>query len=115
MRALRLVIHQSSANYKREETVENKMTYPLPPFSTVIGALHSACGYREYKPMDISIQGRYRSMRRKPYTDFCFLNSTQDDRGTLVKMRSSPGEKTAPAKIRGKGCNFRGNPIKFFR
>ena len=44
MKALRLVIHQSSANYKREETVDNKMTYPLPPFSTVIGALHNACG-----------------------------------------------------------------------
>ena len=46
MKALRLVIHQSSANYKREETVDNKMTYKLPPFSTVIGALHNACGYR---------------------------------------------------------------------
>lgn len=111
MRALRLVIHQSSANYKREETVENKMTYPLPPFSTVIGALHNACGYREYKPMDISIQGRYRSMRRKPYTDFCFLNSTQDDRGTLVKMRnaellSSAFEEVASAK-KPQGNSFR--------
>lgn len=111
MRALRLVIHQSSANYKREETVENKMTYPLPPFSTVIGALHNACGYHEYRPMDISIQGRYRSMRRKPYTDFCFLNSTQDDRGTLVKMRnaellSSAFEEVASAK-KPQGNSFR--------
>ena len=57
MKALRLVLRQSGANYKREETVDNKMTYPLPPFSTVIGALHSACGYREYADMDISIQG----------------------------------------------------------
>ena len=89
MKALRLVIHQSSANYKREETVDNKMTYPLPPFSTVIGALHNACGYREYKEMDISIQGRYGSMHREPYTDYCFLNSTQDDRGILVKMRNA--------------------------
>ena len=89
MKALRLVIHQSSANYKREETVDNKMTYPLPPFSTVIGALHNVCGYREYKGMDISIQGRYGSMHREPYTDYCFLNSTQDDRGILVKMRNA--------------------------
>ena len=37
MKALRLILHQTSANYKREETVENKMTYPLPPVSTVIG------------------------------------------------------------------------------
>ena len=89
MKALRLVIHQSSANYKREETVDNKMTYPLPPFSTVIGALHNACGYREYKKMDISIQGRFGAMHREPYTDYCFLNSTQDDRGILVKMRNA--------------------------
>ena len=89
MKALRLVIHQSSANYKREETVDNKMTYPLPPLSTVIGALHNACGYREYKEMDVSIQGRFGSMHKEPYTDYCFLNSTQDDRGILVKMRNA--------------------------
>lgn len=39
--------------------------------------------------MDISIQGRYGSMHREPYTDYCFLNSTQDDRGILVKMRNA--------------------------
>ena len=44
MKALRIVLTQSSANYKKEETVRNKMTYPLPPFSTIIGAIHSACG-----------------------------------------------------------------------
>ena len=42
--AIRLVLYQSSANYRRPETFENKMTYPLPPFSTVIGAIHKACG-----------------------------------------------------------------------
>lgn len=86
MKALRLIIYQSSANYRREETVENKMTYPLPPISTVIGALHNACGYQQYKPMDISIQGKYESMHREPYVDYCFLNTLQDDRGILVKM-----------------------------
>lgn len=111
MKALRLVLHQSSANYKKEETVENKMTYPLPPFSTVIGALHSACGYREYKDMDISIQGKYGSMHREPYMDFCFLNSTQDDRGILVKMinadmLSTAFEKVASAK-KPQGNSFR--------
>lgn len=111
MKALRLVMRQSSANYKREETVENKMTYPLPPFSTVIGALHNACGYREYKDMDISIQGKYGSMHREPYTDFCFLNSTQDDRGMLVKMKnadmlSTAFERVASAK-KPQGNSFR--------
>ena len=40
MKALRICLKQSLANYRREETVDNKMTYPLPPYSTVIGALH---------------------------------------------------------------------------
>ena len=86
MKVLRIHLKQASANYRREETVENKMTYPLPPFSTVIGALHQAAHLKEYNKMEISIQGDYHSMSREPYTDYCFLNSTQDDRGILVKM-----------------------------
>ena len=39
MKALRIVLHQDSANYKKEETLDNKMTYPLPPISTIIGAI----------------------------------------------------------------------------
>ena len=64
------------------------MTYPLPPFSTVIGAIHNACNYKEYKPMDISVQGTYESMGLEPYTDYCFLNTVMDDRGILVKLRN---------------------------
>ena len=87
VRALRLVIYQSSANYKKEETTDNKMTYPLPPLSTIIGALHNVCRYSEYHEMDVSIQGKYETLQKIPYTDYCFLNSLQDDRGTLVKMQ----------------------------
>lgn len=86
MEAVRLKLRQATANYRREETVDNKMTYPLPPFSTVIGALHKACGYREYHPMDLSIQGNYGALKKKVYTDHCFLNRTENDRGILVKM-----------------------------
>ena len=32
MKAFRLVIRQTSANYRKPECVDNKMTYPLPPF-----------------------------------------------------------------------------------
>jgi len=89
MRALRLLLAQTSANYRKEESVTNKMTLPLPPLSTIIGAIHSACGYTELKKMDISIQGKYGAMHREPYTDYCFLNSTMDDRGILVKMKNA--------------------------
>jgi len=111
MEVLRIILTQSSANYKKEETVLNKMTYPLPPFSTIIGALHSACGYTDYHPMDISIQGRYESMHKEPYTDYCFLNSIMDDRGILVKMKnqnllSTAFDKVAKAKA-ATGNSFR--------
>lgn len=55
MKALRIKLHQTSANYRKEETIDNKMTYPLPPISTVTGALHSICGYTEYHKMLVSI------------------------------------------------------------
>ena len=119
MRALRIILHQSSANYRKAESDTNKMTYPLPPFSTVIGALHDICGYKEYKPMDLSIQGKYESMHREPYTDYCFLNSTMDDRGILVKMRnpnllSTAYEKVAAAQ-KSQGNSFRNRvTIKVF-
>lgn len=88
MKALRIILTQNSANYRKEETQDNKATYPLPPFSTVIGALHVACGYKEYHPMNISIQGNYESLYKKPYTDYCLQNSTMDDRGILIKSES---------------------------
>ena len=111
MKALRLVLTQSSANYKKEETSTNKMTYPLPPYSTVIGAIHVACGYKEYKPMDVSIQGRYESLNLEPYTDYCFLNSIQDDRGILIKFKNSKFLSTAYDKV-GKALKSQGNSFR---
>ena len=86
MKAIRLHIRQSRANYRREETVNCRMTYPLPPYSTVIGAIHNACSYKTYHPMYVSIQGKYASLQRKMFKEDCFLNSLQNDRGVLVKM-----------------------------
>ena len=86
MEALRIILKQSSANYRKAGTIDNKMTYPLPIPSTIIGALHNICGYTEYHPMDISIQGKFTSLSRKVYTDYCFLNSALDDRGNLIKV-----------------------------
>lgn len=119
MKALRIILTQNSANYRREETITNKMTYPLPPFSTVIGAIHNACGYREYKPMDISIQGTYESMELEPYTDYCFFNSVMDDRGILVKLKnenyiSNSFDKVAKA-LKSQGNSFlKGTTIQVY-
>lgn len=84
MKALRIVLTQTTANYAKEEAVDIKMTYPLPPFSTIIGAIHEACGFKEYVPMDISVQGKYDTMSKKLYTSNIYLNASQRDRNTLV-------------------------------
>lgn len=86
MKLLRIELTQNKAHYRKEETVENKMTYPLPPYSTVIGALHKACDFKEYHKMDISIQGRYKSLTKDVYIENIFLDSLLDDRGKLVKL-----------------------------
>lgn len=86
MKVLKIRLTQSSANYAKEDTIDNKLTYPLPPLSTVIGAIHTACKFKEYHPMNISIQGDYESVNKKIYNSNYFSNSLFDDRGTLVKM-----------------------------
>lgn len=85
MEALRIVLKQSSANYRKAGTIDNKMTYPLPIPATVIGALHNICGYTEYHSMDISIQGNFEAVSKDIYKNITILN-TISDRGTLVKM-----------------------------
>ena len=110
MKALRIHLTQSSANYRKEATIQNKMTYPLPPFSTIIGAIHNACGFKEYKEMRISIQGDYKSMAKETYRDQAFLNATCEDRGTLVKMANSDCLSTGYIKVASalkQGSSFR--------
>lgn len=111
MQALRIVLKQRIAHYRKEETNINKMTYPLPPFSTVIGAMHYVCGYKEYHPMDISIQGDYDTLNKEAYTDYCFLNSVQDDRGILVKMKNDKLLSTAFERV-GKAKKSQGNSFR---
>ncbi len=110
MKAIRLHIKQSSANYRREETVNCRMTYPLPPYSTVIGALHKACGYTEYHPMKLSIQGNYCSLKRRLFKEDVFLDSLQNDRGWLVKMSNpemlSSAYEVAAVALKSQGNDF---------
>lgn len=113
MRVLKIKLKQNQAHYRKEETQKNKMTYPLPPFSTVIGAIHLACGFTKYHPMNLSIQGSYQSLYKRPYTDYCFLNSIMDDRGILVKFPNgnlfSSGYTKVASTLKSQGNSFRKN------
>lgn len=89
MKVLRIKLRQSQASYAKEETVKNRMTYPLPAYSTIIGALHMACGYDHYHQMDISVQGKFESMQRKLQVNYTLLNHLEDDRSTLIWLENS--------------------------
>lgn len=64
MKILKLKLFQESACYKKPFAFKVSETYPLPPYSTVIGMFHKIIGAKsgEYFPMNISIQGDYESI-----------------------------------------------------
>ncbi len=72
MQAVKLKITQDFVNYKMPTSFQLKETYPLPPYSTVIGMVHNLCGYVAYEPMKISIQGRHISKVNDLYTRYEF-------------------------------------------
>ena len=79
MRAIRIRLRQNMVNYKKPTSFQLKETYPLPPFSTVIGMVHSLCGYTEYKPMQVSVQGKHFSKVNDLYTRYEFKNGMPYD------------------------------------
>lgn len=81
MKAIRLKIEQELVNYKVPTSFQLKETYPLPPYSTVIGMIHNLCGYQHYKPMEISIQGYYNSKVNDLYTRYEFKPGLKYEKG----------------------------------
>lgn len=79
MKGIRLKLWQDMVNYKKPASFQLKETYPLPPYSTVIGMVHNLCRYSEYKPMNISVQGKYFSKVNDLYTRYEFKNAMKFD------------------------------------
>lgn len=80
MKAIRLKLYQSMVNYKKPTSFQLKETYPLPPYSTIIGMVHNLCQYEEYHKMDISVQGKYFSKVNDLYTRYEFKNGMRFDK-----------------------------------
>ena len=80
-KSIRLKLYQNMVNYKKPTSFQLKETYPLPPFSTIIGMVHSLCDYKEYKEMNISVQGKYHSKVNDLYTRYEFKNGMKYDSG----------------------------------
>lgn len=62
MKVLRLDLYQESACYKKPFANKITETYPLPPYSTVIGMIHNILKATEYVPMKVSVQGNYENL-----------------------------------------------------
>lgn len=76
MKGVRIVAYQNLVNYRKPTSFQLKESYPLPPYSTVIGMVHAACGFTSYVPMRISIQGRYHSKVNDLATRYEFAGSS---------------------------------------
>ena len=81
MKAVKLKLYQNMVNYKVPTSFQLKESYPLPPYSTVIGMVHSLCDFKEYKSMKISISGNYFSKVNDLYTRYEFKNGNPFEMG----------------------------------
>lgn len=104
MKAIKVIARQTLASYRKPSSFQIKETYPLPPYSTVIGMIHTACGFEEYVDMDISIQGTYYSKVNELYTRYEFKPGFYEQGRHSEKVTSSiTGKSTGlthgPAKV----------------
>ena len=82
-RAIRVECFQNLANYRKPSSFIIKESYPLPPYSTVLGMIHTACGYPrgEFHSMKISIQGKNAGSVSELYTRYSFSFDTKYEKG----------------------------------
>ncbi|MDD4290624.1 MAG: type I-B CRISPR-associated protein Cas5b [Clostridia bacterium] len=71
-RAIRIRAYQNLPNFRKPAAIAIQDSYKLPPYSTVIGMVHTACGYTKYHSMDVSIAGRYHTSISDMYTRYYF-------------------------------------------
>lgn len=61
MKIIKIITYQPVAHFRKPTAFIIKESFPMPPYSTVIGAIHAMCGFKSYVDMDISIQGKSES------------------------------------------------------
>ena len=91
MQVIRVIARQTLASYRKPSSMQVKETYPLPPYSTVIGMVHAACGFENYVDMDVSIQGSYYSTVNDIYTRYEFKPNYYEKGRHSIKIESNTG------------------------
>ena len=80
-KAIRLQGFQNLVNYRKPSSFIIKETFPLPPYSTVLGMIHAACGFQEFHPMRVSIQGTNNGTISELYTRYSFSQGVKYEEG----------------------------------
>lgn len=73
-------------NYRKPASIIIRETYLLPPYSTVIGMVHKDCGFAEYHPMKVSVQGHCRGITSDLFTRYSFGNSRYEPDRHAMKI-----------------------------
>lgn len=86
MKAVKITAWQQTASYRKPSSLRMKESFPLPPYSTVIGMVHAVCGFKSYVPMKVSVQGSYGSIISDLYTKYEFVTCSPKelDRANLI-------------------------------
>lgn len=86
-KAIQIICHQTLTNYAKPGSYLLKETYPLPPYSTVIGMIHAICGFDTPHPMKVSVQGTNSSTVSDLYIRYSFNpNKCEKDRSYHVEV-----------------------------
>ncbi len=72
MQAIKIKCFQNMVNYKRQGFNEIWQSYPLPPYSSIIGMIHKVCGFTKYEEMYISVQGESGNSHYGLFTKYSF-------------------------------------------
>ena len=72
MQAIKIKCFQNMVNYKRQGFNEIWQSYPLPPYSSIVGMIHKVCGFDRYKEMYISVQGKSANSHYGLFTKYSF-------------------------------------------
>ena len=91
-RAIRIKCFQNLVNYKKPSSFIIKETFPLPPYSTVLGMIHAACGYTEFHPMSFAYREQTVERYRSFIQDIHFQqvrNMKKDGIRSVLKMETN--------------------------
>lgn len=91
-KVIRMECHQNMVNYRKPTSFLIKETYPLPPYSTVIGMVHKACGFTTPHEMDVSVQGTSSSTLADLYARYSFGTRYEADHQYAYVVNGDKGK-----------------------